>query len=125
MSINQILSRAMNTTVTIARKTATKSSDTGEISNTSANVYVNVPATIQQLTSAVTFELEGIVEIQTHDGYINSTFNGSAVSVLRNDIVTNDQTSDSYRVISVMAMRTSRKSSTGNHHIWMTLERIV
>lgn len=125
MPLTAIRDRALNTTITIARKTTTRDANTGEAVNTSANVYTGVPATIQENESIVQPMEQGIHEIETNTCYLNNIHNGAALTVLRNDTVLDAETNQSYRVVSILHLKAARKSVNTGHHLQLGLERIV
>jgi hypothetical protein len=125
MSLTEIVSNALNTTLDVNRKSDTSLDDIGEFDATESTVYTGIPANVQPRTSEEVFELQGISHRQTHVGYLNRVFNGSSLEFQIDDMVTDNGTGLKHRVIAVQDFRPARQDTyASGHHLRLVLENL-
>jgi len=125
MSLEKILDKALNTTINVTRETKTVSSIGEQYTSETTAIYSAMPANIQQESSMIEFETEGIVHRQTHRCFLSRYYSDAEVTIIVNDMIADIERSVTYRVVSVEAMMVGNLNISESHHIKLGLEKIA
>lgn len=124
MSLQKILDKALNTNITVTRQVATINSIGEKVTSSTTTPYTALSACIQQLNDLVTFEREGVMQTQTHAGYLNKYVGSTATVILPDDNVLDNETSTNYRVLGIKTLLASNRSISTSHHLKLLLEKV-
>ncbi len=111
MSIHNIPSRFLNTTIDIFRDTGTINS-VGDQDLTTETAYFSVAANIQPQKSEVEYNLQGKINYQTHAAYINRVENDVTRQIKPGDIVLDEETGEYYIVLGIEVLQAGNRTIT-------------
>lgn len=118
MSINGIITRFFNTTVSIQRR-ATSLTSTGSLSETWANIATNVNATIQPLSvSELNILSQGKEYNASHKAYLPD----DVVTIKNGDRLVDSETGKTHNIIGVQLHQAARSDVSAGHHYKLYLE---
>ena len=121
MSIHNIPSRYLNTTIDIFRDTGTIDS-VGDQSLSRETAYYSVKANIQPKTSDTEYELQGRIEHQTHAAYINKVESEVIRQIKSGDIILDEETGMYHIVLGIEVFQAGNRRITDSHHIRLILK---
>jgi len=121
MSIHNIPSRFLNTTIDIFRDTGTINS-VGDQDLTTETAYFSVAANIQPQKSEVEYNLQGKINYQTHAAYINRIESDVTRQIKPGDIVLDEETGEYYIVLGIEVLQAGNRTITDSHHIKLNLK---
>jgi hypothetical protein len=125
MSLDNIVSRAFNTTVNVIHPVK-KKNDKGQFitdEDETGYSYEDLPATIRQEKSIINYESEGKIHTQTHRGYINAMLGGEKVEILPDDLIYDNTTEYTYTILNIEYLLASNASIQDYHHVKLGLQK--
>lgn len=121
MSIHNIPSRYLNTTLHIFRESTT-TDDVGDLSTSLNLAYASLKANIQPKLDDVQFEIQGRIHIQDHVAYINRVENSILRDIHNGDIAFDEETRIRYTVLGVEVWQAADNQLSDTHHITLRLK---
>ena len=121
MSIHNIPSRFLNTTIDIFRDTGTIDS-VGDQDLATETAYFSVAANIQPQKSEVEYNLQGKINYQTHAAYINRVESDVTRQIKAGDIVLDEETGEYHIVLGIEVLQAGNRTITDSHHIKLILK---